>query len=98
MVGDEEIRIGAHSWRVIVGTGHSPEHACLHCPDFKLLISGDQVLPRISSNVSVHLTEPDADPKRKLLESLAFRTLTPVCNSSRITSRSASFITSACKP
>ena len=67
----EEIKIGAHTWRVIVGTGHSPEHACLYCAELKLLISGDQVLPRISSNVSVHPTEPDADPMREWLESLA---------------------------
>lgn len=67
----EEIRIGANTWRVIVGAGHSPEHACLYCPDLKLLISGDQVLPRISSNVSVHPTEPDANPMREWLLSLA---------------------------
>lgn len=66
----EEIRIGAHTWRVVVGTGHSPEHACLHCAELKLMISGDQVLPRISSNVSVHPTEPDADPMRDWLASL----------------------------
>jgi len=66
----EELRIGRHVWRVIVGSGHSPAHACLHCPELKLLISGDQVLPRISSNVSVHPTEPDADPMRGWLESL----------------------------
>jgi glyoxylase-like metal-dependent hydrolase (beta-lactamase superfamily II) len=47
---------------VITGSGHSPEHALLWCPSLKLLISGDQVLPRISSNVSVFPTEPDADP------------------------------------
>ena len=67
----EEIRIGANIWRVIVGTGHSPEHACLYCAELKLLISGDQVLPRISSNVSVHPTEPDADPMDEWLASLA---------------------------
>ena len=66
----EEIIIGGHGWRVVTGTGHSPEHACFYCPDLKLLISGDQVLPRISSNVSVHPTEPDADPMRDWLESL----------------------------
>jgi glyoxylase-like metal-dependent hydrolase (beta-lactamase superfamily II) len=65
------LRIGAHDWRVVVGCGHSPEHACLYCPDLKLLISGDQVLPRISSNVSVHPTEPDADPLTDWLTSLA---------------------------
>ncbi len=66
----EVIRIGKHDWRVIVGTGHSPEHACLYSAELKLLISGDQVLPRISSNVSVHPTEPDEDPMRDWLESL----------------------------
>ena len=67
----QRLRIGAHDWRVIVGAGHSPEHACLHCPDLNLLISGDQVLPRISSNVSVYPTEPDADPLSDWLTSLA---------------------------
>ena len=71
IVDGEEIKIGANTWRVIVGTGHSPEHACFYCADLKLLISGDQVLPKISSNVSVHPTEPDADPMRDWLESLA---------------------------
>jgi glyoxylase-like metal-dependent hydrolase (beta-lactamase superfamily II) len=36
-----------------------------------LLISGDQVLPKITSNVSVFPTEPDADPLTDWLESLA---------------------------
>ena len=64
------LTIGAHEWRVIVGNGHSPEHACLHCPALKVLISGDQVLPRISSNVSVNPMEPDADPMADWLASL----------------------------
>lgn len=71
LVDGEEIRIGRHPWRVVVGNGHSPEHACLYCPDLKLLISGDQVLPRISSNVSVFPVEPDADPMGDWLASLA---------------------------
>jgi glyoxylase-like metal-dependent hydrolase (beta-lactamase superfamily II) len=74
----DDIQIGEHLWRVVVGSGHSPEHACLHCPDLKLLISGDQVLPRISSNVSVFPTEPDADPLTDWLVSLArIKTLVP---------------------
>jgi glyoxylase-like metal-dependent hydrolase (beta-lactamase superfamily II) len=64
------VTIGAHDWQVIVGGGHTPEHACLYCPVLALLISGDQVLPRISSNVSVHPTEPDADPLADWLASL----------------------------
>jgi glyoxylase-like metal-dependent hydrolase (beta-lactamase superfamily II) len=74
----EEIVIGAHTWRVVVGSGHSPEHACLYCPELKLLISGDQVLPKISSNVSVFPTEPDGDPLTDWLTSLArIKTLVP---------------------
>ncbi len=74
----ETIRIGGHDWRVVVGSGHSPEHACLYCPDLKLLISGDQVLPKISSNVSVFPTEPDGDPLSDWLTSLArIKTLAP---------------------
>ena len=67
----DSLRLGAHEWTVVVGNGHSPEHACLYCPDLKLLISGDQVLPRISSNVSVYPMEPEADPLKDWLSSLA---------------------------
>ena len=67
----ESIPIGEHAWQVIVGSGHSPEHACLYCPGLKLLITGDQVLPKISSNVSVFPTEPEADPLTDWLESIA---------------------------
>lgn len=69
MDGDQ-IQIGRHQWRVVVGTGHSPEHACYYCPELNVLISGDQVLPRISSNVSVHPTEPDANPMFDWLNSI----------------------------
>jgi glyoxylase-like metal-dependent hydrolase (beta-lactamase superfamily II) len=67
----ERIRIGDAEWEVVMGNGHSPEHACLHSPARKLLISGDQVLPRISSNVSVQPMEPGANPMADWLASLA---------------------------
>ena len=67
----ERVRIGTRDWRVVVGSGHSPEHACLVDDRDGLLISGDQVLPRISSNVSVNPVEPDADPLGNWLDSLA---------------------------
>ena len=67
----DEVTIGGKLWRVVVGSGHSPEHACLYCPELKLMISGDQVLPKISSNVSVFPTEPDGDPLTDWLTSLA---------------------------
>ena len=61
---------GDHAWQVIVTSGHSPEHVCLYCPDLRLLISGDQVLPRISSNVSVYANEPHANPLKEWFDSL----------------------------
>jgi len=66
-----EIMIGENLWRVIVGQGHSVEHACLFCEKLNLLISGDQILPTISSNVSVYPTEPAANPLRDWLQSLS---------------------------
>jgi glyoxylase-like metal-dependent hydrolase (beta-lactamase superfamily II) len=71
VVDGEEVPIGGRVWRAVVGRGHSPEHLCLHCRELRVLISGDQVLPRITSNVSVFPTEPDADPLSEWLESLA---------------------------
>jgi glyoxylase-like metal-dependent hydrolase (beta-lactamase superfamily II) len=58
----QELKIGARTWKIVTGCGHSPDHVCLLNETDKLFISGDQVLPRISSNVSVFPTEPDADP------------------------------------
>jgi glyoxylase-like metal-dependent hydrolase (beta-lactamase superfamily II) len=55
---------------VITSCGHSPGHACFYCPQLKLLISRDQVLPRISSNFSVLPTEPLANPLNDWLQSL----------------------------
>jgi glyoxylase-like metal-dependent hydrolase (beta-lactamase superfamily II) len=66
----ESLRIGGTEWTVVLGNGHSPEHACLYAPARGLLISGDQVLPRISSNVSVQPMEPGADPMADWMASL----------------------------
>jgi glyoxylase-like metal-dependent hydrolase (beta-lactamase superfamily II) len=65
------IAIGGREWRVIVGEGHAPELACLYCPETRVLISSDQVLPRISPNISVQAHEPDGDPLARYLSSLA---------------------------
>lgn len=66
----DRIDVGRLSWEVVVGRGHSPEHACLYCESENVLISGDQLLPTISSNVSVYPTEPAADPLADWLRSL----------------------------
>ena len=64
------LTIGARDWQVVIGEGHSPEHACLYNASDRILIAGDQLLPRISSNVLVSPVEPEANPLRLWLASL----------------------------
>ncbi|MCW9034407.1 MAG: MBL fold metallo-hydrolase [Rhodospirillales bacterium] len=64
------IEINGREWQIIVGKGHAIEHACLYCEDLKVLISGDQILPRISPNVSVWPQEPEGNPLELFLSSL----------------------------
>jgi glyoxylase-like metal-dependent hydrolase (beta-lactamase superfamily II) len=70
IIDGEVIAMGGRDWRVVVGSGHSPEHACLLNEKDGVLISGDQVLPKISSNVSINLTEPQANPLGEWLASI----------------------------
>jgi len=67
----DEITVGDHTWRAITGFGHSPEHMCLYSADAGVMISGDQILPKISPNVSVWPQEPEADPLTLYLDSLS---------------------------
>jgi glyoxylase-like metal-dependent hydrolase (beta-lactamase superfamily II) len=70
LLAGDEIAIGAKRWRVIAGHGHSPEHAALYCAELGVLVSGDMLLPQISTNVSVWPVEPEGDPLRRFLASL----------------------------
>jgi glyoxylase-like metal-dependent hydrolase (beta-lactamase superfamily II) len=63
--------VGGRAWRCIAGYGHAPEHMALHCDALGVLISGDMVLPRISTNISVYDLEPESNPLTLYLESLA---------------------------
>lgn len=72
----EQIAIGGHQWRVMTARGHSPEHACLWSEDARVLIAGDHVLPKITTNVSVWPERPRENPLRLYLDSLTrFRSL-----------------------
>ncbi|MBT4519682.1 MAG: MBL fold metallo-hydrolase [Halieaceae bacterium] len=71
LLDGETIRVNDRYWQVVMGSGHSPEHVALYCPALKLLISGDQVLPKITPNVSVFPTEPHSDPLKEWLRSNA---------------------------
>lgn len=69
----DTLSIGQRQWQVLIGSGHSPEHVCLYCdqdPAQPLLIAGDQLISRISSNVPVNPSEPEANPLKDWLDSL----------------------------
>lgn len=74
----DRIRIGNNEWRCIAGFGHAPEHIALYCEEHRLLLGGDMMLPRISTNVSVFENEPESDPLKLFLDSIdRFRELHP---------------------
>jgi glyoxylase-like metal-dependent hydrolase (beta-lactamase superfamily II) len=72
--GGKTIAIGSGAaradWALHAGYGHAPEHIALHGERASVLISGDMVLPRISTNVSVIDVEPESDPLTLYLESI----------------------------
>lgn len=70
IVSDGEcLSIGEHEWQAIMTYGHAPGHINLYCKELNMLISGDQVLPTITSNVSVHADQPEENPLQDYLAS-----------------------------
>ena len=69
LVHGDHLLINGKRWEAVVGRGHSPEHLCLFQPEIGILLSGDQVIPLITSNVSVMAIEPEADPLADWLDS-----------------------------
>lgn len=61
LVDGDVVTIGARTWRVLLGNGHAPEHVTLWSND-GLAITGDQILPQMTTNLSVHPSDPNADP------------------------------------
>ena len=70
LMDGQQLKLGDFVWELISGYGHAPEHIALFCPSLNLLISGDMILPKISTNVSVFDYEPEANPLPLYLESL----------------------------
>ncbi|MDC1310932.1 MBL fold metallo-hydrolase [Burkholderiales bacterium] len=72
----DQLKIGGNFWRAIIGSGHSPEHLSLYCEEENVLIAGDMLLPRISTNVAVWPHSPDGNPLEEFLTSIdAFQKL-----------------------
>src|SRR5688500_4240648 len=71
IIEDDEIGIARERWRAMIGHGHAPEHMSLYCESLKTLIAGDMLLSTISTNVSVWSIDPEGDPLRLFLDSIA---------------------------
>jgi len=71
IIDGDDVRIGNQRWRAIVGHGHAPEHLSLYCESLKTVIAGDMLLSTISTNVSVWSIDPEGDPLRLYLDSIA---------------------------
>lgn len=71
IIEGDQIEIGKHRWRAIVGHGHAPEHLSLYAKNLNTLIAGDMLLSTISTNVSVWSIDPEGDPLRLFLDSIA---------------------------
>jgi glyoxylase-like metal-dependent hydrolase (beta-lactamase superfamily II) len=67
----DEISIGNRRWRAFIGHGHAPEHLSLFCKELNTVIAGDMLLSTISTNVSVWSIDPEGDPLRLFLDSIA---------------------------
>jgi glyoxylase-like metal-dependent hydrolase (beta-lactamase superfamily II) len=71
LAAGQTLRIGGRDWQITTGGGHAPEQAVLHCPSDNIFLAADQILQRISPNISVQSMEPDANPLGEYLTSLA---------------------------
>lgn len=70
-VADSEVlQLGANAWTALETNGHAEGHLCLANSAHRLLVSGDQVLPTISSNISFTWRSGDANPLHSFLSSL----------------------------
>ena len=69
-VEDNEVVPMVEGWVALETRGHAEGHLCLANADQRLLISGDQVLPTISSNISFNWRNTDANPLHSFLSSL----------------------------
>ena len=71
IIEGDVLRIGGREWRAIIGHGHAPEHLSLYCEALNTVVAGDMLLSTISTNVSVWSIDPEGDPLRLFLDSVA---------------------------
>jgi glyoxylase-like metal-dependent hydrolase (beta-lactamase superfamily II) len=71
LLAEETLEIGGRSFEILTGAGHSSEQAMLYCRDGGFVLCADQVLAKISPNISVEAINPNGDPLGGYLRSLA---------------------------
>lgn len=71
LAAGDTLTVGGRRFAVFTGGGHAPEQAMLHCAEEGIFLSADQVLSKISPNISVQAMEPDSDPLGAYLASLS---------------------------
>ncbi len=67
---ERPINLAGSEWRPIVARGHAEDHLSLYNPQLNILISGDQVLPAITTNVGIHFNNADEDALAQYLASM----------------------------
>ena len=70
LVAGKSLQIGGRQFDIFTGGGHSPEQAMLYCASDGLFLAADQVITKISPNISVQAMEPEADPLGEYIASL----------------------------
>lgn len=71
LLAGQTLRIGGRDFEILTGGGHAPEQAMLLNRGDGIFLAADQVLARISPNISVWPTDPAADPLAAYRASLA---------------------------
>jgi glyoxylase-like metal-dependent hydrolase (beta-lactamase superfamily II) len=70
VVAGDILEIGSRSFDVLTGNGHAPEQVMLYCAADKIFLAADQVLAKITPNISVWAVDPDGDPLGLYVRSL----------------------------
>jgi glyoxylase-like metal-dependent hydrolase (beta-lactamase superfamily II) len=70
LVAGDLLSIGGRQFEVLTGGGHAPEQIMLLARADKIFFAADQVLAKITPNVSVAAVDPEGDPLAIYLRSL----------------------------
>jgi glyoxylase-like metal-dependent hydrolase (beta-lactamase superfamily II) len=71
LVAGDTLEIGGRTFDVLTGNGHAPEQVMLYCRADKIFLAADQVLAKITPNISVWAVDPEGDPLGLYMRSLS---------------------------